>query len=299
MPPRIHTLWTRIAQFLLSLWHQVVIVISNAGVKFYAGLKKAWNQILKSVRDYLALLKGFVFKIWGEAIFAILILVMILINNQFIQQLSHDDQNLLQNFIEWYAVVYTLVLSVIVGQGWRKYNKINNEIDREADSLVLLVQTGRMFHHEKLSQALFLAVKRYAICLRLLQANDSRTKNETHEKMKDIRECVILLIKSESDDCLKSELLHQYNEAYDARGDRFDLIEQKLPPHTWVIFIVASLIWLWGFLWLKFDSVYFKFYLLGATILSISYLFYLARDLDDPTTGNWKMKFSSFETHIF
>jgi hypothetical protein len=93
---------------------------------------------------------------------------------QFVKALTPADQGLLQNFIEWYAVVYTLVLSVIVGQGWRKYNKINNEIDREADSLILLVQTGRMFNNENFSQALFLAVKRYVKCVLWLQSNDSR-----------------------------------------------------------------------------------------------------------------------------
>jgi hypothetical protein len=42
-----------------------------------------------------------------------------------------------------------------------------------------------------------------------------------------------------------------------------------------------------------------QFYVLGASVLSISYLFYLTRDLDDPTKGAWKMEFTSFENHVF
>jgi hypothetical protein len=214
--------------------------------------------------------------------------------------LKPGDQSLLQNFIEWYAVIYTLVLSVVVGQAWKKYNDINSEIDREADALVLLVQTGRMFQDEIFSPALFFAVKRYVACVTLLQANDHRVEGESHEKMKAVRKCVELLIQSHNaEDSLKSELLHQFNEAFDARGDRFDLLEQKLPNHVWIIFVLASLLWLWGFFWLEFDSIIFKFYVLGASVLSISYLFYLARDLDDPAKGAWKMEFTSFENHVF
>jgi hypothetical protein len=117
--------------------------------------------------------------------------------------------------------------------------------------------------------------------------------------MLDVHEFVVLLIKSQDEESLKSELIHQYNEAYDARVNRFDLLEQKLPNHTWIIFIIVTLIWLWGFLWLKFDSIWFNYHILGATILLISYLFYLARNLDDLTKGGWKMKFSSFETNKF
>jgi hypothetical protein len=135
-------------------------------------------------------------------------------------------------------VIYTLTLSVIIGQAWKKYTDINNQIDREADALTSLAQSSRMFDDE----------------------ND---------------------------------------EIFDARGDRFDLFEQRLPHHVWIIFVVVSVVWIWGFLWLKFDSDIFEVYVLGATILSVSYLFYLAHDLDDITQGIWKVKFASFENIDF
>lgn len=132
---------------------------------------------------------------------------LILAQNQLSETLSLADQNLLQNFIEWYAVIYTIILSVIIGQAWRKYIRVNNEIDREADALVLLVQTARMFKDEYLSSALFQAVKRYVKCLILLQSKDRRTNGELREKLRAIREYVVLLMQSETDDCLKSDLL--------------------------------------------------------------------------------------------
>ncbi len=242
--------------------------------------------------------KNLLSKIGIEIVFIFLIFLITWIRSLINEKLSTSDQNLLQNFIEWFAVFYTLVLSVIVGQGWNKYNKINNEIDREADSLTLLMQTGRMFENIKLREALVLAVERYAKSVLLLKSDDSRIDGQSFEYMRAIREFVVLLIKSDAEECLKSELLHQYNEAYDARGDRFDLIEGKLPNHTWFIFLTASLIWLWGFLWLEFNSPYFAIYILGSTAITIIYLLYLARSLNDPIKGLWKLKFASFENHL-
>jgi hypothetical protein len=278
----------RIARFVskpfLKTWEKIVLIghtISTVAVNIYDFSKN------------LALTIG------GEFIFVALIISMLWIKKEFVTSLSLLDQSLLQNFIEWYAIIYTIILSIIVGHAWRKYVQINNEIDREADALVLLVQTSRMFKNQKLSKALFYAVKRYVLCQVLWQSRDCRTNGETREKVKEIRQFVVKLMRSESDDTLKTDLLNHYNEAYDARGDRFDLTEQKLPNHSWLIFVLASLVWLWGFLWLEFESGDFKIYILGSTIFTLSYLFYAARDLNDPTKGNWKMKFDSFRNHIF
>ncbi len=299
MQARIRQLQTPIIRRILYVSQIITESLTKPWSYIFARFVEVCKLILKVLKITLDSAKKLVLKIGGEVIFVTLIIFLILAQNQLSETLSLADQNLLQNFIEWYAVIYTIILSVIIGQAWRKYIRVNNEIDREADALVLLVQTARMFKDEYLSSALFLAVKRYVKCLILLQSKDRRTNGELREKLRAIREYVVLLMQSETDDCLKSDLLYQYNEVYDARGDRFDLIEQKLPNHTWIIFIIASLVWLWGFLWLNFESTNFKFYILGSTIFTLSYLFYVARDLNDPTTGNWKMKFTSFETHIF
>lgn len=216
------------------------------------------------------------------------------------QALSVQALNLLQNFVEWYAVFYTLALSLIVGQAWRKYNRINSMIDREADALTLIVQTGRLFGDNHLSTQLRVAVESYVNSVRTLRVKDYRTNFTSLHKMRTIRERIGELIKSSQvPDSLKSELIHQFNEAYDARGDRFDLLEQKIPFHIWVVLALFSLAWLWGFFWLDFESPTLSNYVLGCTTFSITYLFSLARDLDDPTYGFWRVKFESFDSRLF
>jgi hypothetical protein len=161
------------------------------------------------------------------------------------------------------------------------------------------VQTGRLFGNNDLITQLMITVEGYVNCIRKLRAKDYRTNFVTLQRIRNIRDCVGDLIKSvDVHDSLKSELIHQYNEAYDARGDRFDLLEQQIPFHTWLIFVLFSFAWLWGFFWLNFKYEYLSNYILGCTTFSITYLFHLARDLDDPTSGFWRIKFDSFDSKL-
>jgi hypothetical protein len=235
-------------------------------------------------------------------IFLLVIYGMIEVNGRFFEKPT-AGQNLLQSFIEWYAVFYSLALSVILGEAWRRHNKINFEIDREADALKLLLQAGKMFPDKRLFGSLLVKVYAYAKCVLELQLQDDRSKTPSYQLMQSIRDCVDKMIQngSNAQECLKSELLRQYCEAYDARGDRFDLIRQTMPTHIWFVLGAFSLAWLWGFLWLEFpkESLNLKRYILSCTTLSIGYLFYAARALNDPSKGSWKLTFIPFRGNLF
>lgn len=110
-----------------------------------------------------AILKKFLVAFIYTAIMVIIILAMTQIESFFViaRPTSEIDQNILQNFIEWYAVIYTLALSLIISNGWVRHNRINSEIDREADELSLLIQIGRMSGDRRLSNNLARAVRIY------------------------------------------------------------------------------------------------------------------------------------------
>jgi len=331
-------LWFFIRANIALLWkssHRVVQKSLQALLIFISGMKPLimanidfWGKLSKRI------LQKFLKSVFDVTVFTVLVYIMARVHQKIDLHILNEDQALLQNFIEWYAVFYTLALTLIISQAWSKYNNINTAIDREADALALLVQTARMCKDSRtvsLSQGLVDVVIDYANSVRRLRHKDQRTekkpflqklrgyfikvKNKVRSKdqskvekvspkagenlflkMKKLRDSVILIIESATiAECLKSELIRQYNEAYDARGDRFDLIEQKLSFHVWTIFIMFSLAWLWGFFWLEFKAEPFKSYILGCTIFSITFLFYLARDLDDPTSGFWMMNFEPFD----
>jgi hypothetical protein len=249
------------------------------------------------------------FKWYDVWIFIIVLYGTMKINKRFFYE-PIADQDLLQNFIEWYAIFYALTLTMIIGEGWNRLNKINFEIDREADALLLLLQTGKLFPNQALFDRLLAAVRDYVQCVSELQLKDDRSHTPSQQRLLTVRHCIDAMIqdngvasrrgarKTNPQEFLKAELLRQYCEAYDARGDRFDLINQKIPKHVWLILGAFSLGWLWGFLWLAFNDKALEVYVLGSTTLSIACLFYVARALNDPTKGSWKLTFKPFKENL-
>lgn len=238
------------------------------------------------------------YDVWG---FIGVLYLMIETNTRFFKT-PEIDQNVLMNYLEWFAIFYAIALSVIVGETWRRYNQINSEIDREADSLKLLVHTSRIFPSQSLSDRLVQAVYAYAVCVLKLEGTDARTMVESHKKMNLIQQRVydlILNTKDRAHEVMKAELLRQYCDAYDARGDRFDLLAQRMPAQIWLILCVFSLAWLWGFLWLKIHEATMSRYIVGCTTWAIGYMFYMARDLNNPARGSWRLDFRPFINNLF
>ncbi|MGH7493906.1 MAG: DUF4239 domain-containing protein [bacterium] len=213
-----------------------------------------------------------------------------------------NDQEILQNYIEWFSVFYTLVLSFIISQGWRRYQRINSEIDREADALILLLRTSEMCNrnNKKLKDELTRIVLLYVKNVKLARGNDRRSDSVSAELMKQIHVRVKQIVKKEAvPECVKSQLLYHYCEAYDARGDRFDMAAQRLPKIVWLLMILVSLTWLWGFVWLDVKSPGLKIYMSVGVLGVVSFLYFIARDLDNLSIGYFKVNFSPFEIKTF
>jgi len=212
-----------------------------------------------------------------------------------------DDQTLLQSYIEWYGIFFSLALSFIIGQGWRKYLRVNSEIDREIDALTLMVRTSEMLGQKyyQITRTLVRIVILYVDTVKSLTVNDKRMDGDTAELMKEIHECIRDIVKEKKvSDSIKNQLLLHYCEAYDARGDRFDLAAQKLPRIAWFILIVVSFTWLWGFVWLEFHTRELNLYISACTLGSVSFLFLMAWQLDDVRKGRFRMDFSSFNIKV-
>jgi len=98
-------------------------------------------------------------------------------------------------------------------------------------------------------------------------------------------------------DSVKSQLLHHYCEAYDARGDRFDIIGQPLPWFVWPLLIIVSLTWLWGFVWLTVGTQALKIYMSVGVLGLVSLLYSIARGLD--SLRSFRPRFAPFENKEF
>lgn len=268
-------------------------------MKTNSSFRRIITPIYTKLKTLGELIAGIYKEFFDTIVFIFLVLILAAISRMVGKPLDTQDQNLLQNFIEWYAVFYTVALSYIVGHSWQKRNKINSAIDREADALALLIQTVRMCDNAINTAPLIKAVKDYVNHIRIIRAKDNRENVTSLELIRRVRQSLQAIInEGKLRESVEAELIHQYNEAYDARGDRFDLIEQQIPSRVWGVLVFFSLAWLWGFFWLSFCHILLNNYVLGCTIFSITYIFTFARDLDDPTKGFWTMKFEPFDNRL-
>ena len=80
--------------------------------------------------------------------------------------------------------------------------------------------------------------------------------------------------------------------------DFFILGQIKSLP-VWATLILASLIWLFGFFWIDFKSECLEAFVTFSTLASVTYLYRLARDLNNLQTGDFKMNFASFKLNTF
>lgn len=246
--------------------------------------------------------KKFLVAIFYTLVMAGIVVLLLLINwlFQIRPPTSDNDQAILQNFIEWFAVIYTLTLSLIMTQAWTRHNNINSELDREADALSLLCQTANMVENYRLHENLKRAVRLYANFIRNPQNQDDRMLTETLEKIDLIQNCIgQIVLDPATEECLKTELMRHYADFYDARNDRFDLLGQLLPFRVWGLLGVFSLAWLWGFFWLQFGSISLLIYITSCTVFAVTILFGYALDMNNPYTGFWRMNRSSFKDNRY
>lgn len=215
---------------------------------------------------------------------------------------TQGDATIIGSFIEWFGVLYGVMLALVVIEVWQHYSLINNEVDREADALTLLVKTARYLDDQNAVAELTRRVHDYAeAVLRENSGNarphqaDTNTQPDTDTTLNAIHAQVGAIVRANDHrDLLVAEMLHQFNDAFDARGDRLSYIRERLPKTLWLIVVFTSVVWLLGFFGLRIDSTNLALTMCGVTTFTISALLFIVADLNNPETGTWHTTFESF-----
>lgn len=207
-----------------------------------------------------------------------------------------DDQ-LIGNFIEWFGILFSVMLGLIVVQVWAKYNVVDSLIDKEADALVSLLRFASFIQHTPAFDLLVAEISSY--CSLLSQAGESamkRTQEVIVRYQKIYAQVHAFLPACANCPHIAQEVIRAYDLAIDTRGDRDSLMKVRTRRELWFLVILASLIWLLSFFWLNYDNVNIivtAVMLLGTTVI-VGGILYSAKDIDDPTSGFWKASFDYF-----
>lgn len=209
---------------------------------------------------------------------------------------SENDSNIIGNFIEWFGVLYGVMLALVVVEVWKRFNSINSEVDREADALVLVLRTARHLGDKIFLKRLAERLKAYAITSQEL----TNTETAAYDPDNDVLDIIYgdinaLLSNKSAPTILETEMLRQVHVAIDAQGDRLGYIYDRMPKPLWVAIVVTSIIWILGFFGLRIESDWLAILICGAAVFSVSLIILIIKDLDTTEGGVWKTQIDSFK----
>ncbi len=206
------------------------------------------------------------------------------------------DRVILGNFIEWFGILFSILLALVVVEVWTKYNTVESLVDKEADALVSLLRFARFLEEPRLFAKLAQAINGY--CQHFAFSNELNPSQVVNhiERMEPIFEGILEATKTNKRPFAVNEMIRCFDEASDARGDREALAKQRIPGVLWFMMVFNSMIWLLGFFWFSFQdvNVYVAAFMLLSTTFSVVGLLVIADDIDNPVSGIWKIKYDSF-----
>lgn len=230
----------------------------------------------------------------GAALVIIIVLFILLftLSRNIDEQIPESDRGVIGNFIEWFGVVYGVTLALVVVEVWKNFTMINNEVDREADALVLLLRTVSYLNDPNALKAFASRLREYTDLI----LQNSKNADEAKQKLDEVHEWIGNTINDEqTPPILASEMIRLINEAIDLRGDRLAHERERIPKAFWSIVIIASILWLICFFGLKIEKVYIAFFICGSATFIVASLLFIIADLNQPSEGFFRISFEPFE----
>jgi hypothetical protein len=216
--------------------------------------------------------------------------------------LIEPDATLIQSFIEWFGVAYGLFIALVLVNVWAQYDTTEREFDREADAIFMLYQSVRQVKDKgdpsTLKRKIIGKIKEYVSHVTRNFEREHRRwtiKDAGDNILEDIRDLIGKLVHTREPDSITSELVKEFTQAVDLRGDRISHSKQHIPDPVWLISLASSILWLIPFYGLNFKSNAVALVLVGGVTLIVVAILVIIKDLDDAFEGTWRINISEWE----
>lgn len=224
-----------------------------------------------------------------------------------------DSENwFISNFIEWFGVLYGILLPLILVRVWEQLDDIDREFDKEADTVKILYKD--LYYLSEISEEVAKIGKKisntlYEYAEHVTSNYQDEIKKPDSERLKgdqlleQIREQLKNLInqsfiKNEILQFLVRELFEKYNEIVDIRGDRISLASQRLFESLRLVALITSIVFLIPFYFAGITTnlpFILDFILLGSVTFLVIYIYMLIEDFDQPFDGARKISDESWK----
>ncbi len=245
-----------------------------------------------------------------------------------------SDVQIIGGFIEWFGVLYGLLLALLMVEVWTNYNQVAEEIDKEADALQMLHWTATYLNDQEITRRIIRDIAHYTDLILIAQRNTESQKSikttlhvmltyanrffkvgflasqqanpvpsnpgkgaeKAEEAMRALHRTVGRAITDTEHPAVCIELLARFNEAWDTRGDRLAHAKNRVPRLFWHLLIVTSVIWLLAFFGLQFDNLAVALLVVGGAVFAVAILLLVIHDLSQPHNGELTVTFQPFES---
>ncbi len=223
------------------------------------------------------------------------------------------------DFIEWFGVLYGILLPLILVRSWEQLDSIDREFDREADTIKILYEDllylqakGAQFSDEIIK--LLREYVGHVIINYPLETKRSREKfpelDEDEDAKRKAGDKILERIRDEYRRLIHSnpnwikesepfipEIMHKLNEIVDIRGDRISLASQRLFQSLRIVALITSIIFVLPFYFVGFRQpiAILDNLLITGVILLVLFIYMIIDDLDEPFGGIWKVNDDSWK----
>ena len=221
--------------------------------------------------------------------------------------LPTNDNDILGGFIEWFGALFGIILALVLVQVWAKHSQINEEIDREADALTLLVKTCNLLPYADAKERVAQRVKTYAEKVKNRGLKDKKNHSAAEDpQQREIVEALDSLHRSIGEIVtnpayphgMGGELLRLMNDVIDNRGDRLSHVHDHVPKPMWQMIMGTSTVWLTAFFALHIDNDLLAMFITGGALFTVSAILFVINDIDNHVGGFWYANFTSFNVPI-
>jgi len=207
--------------------------------------------------------------------------------DQFPEFVTADDKLFAQNYIEWFGMLYGILISLALIRAIEGFDKINQEFETESANvkalheIILLIDEKHFLSFKrnmmcKLHVYCRHTLKRYGLEDRSENAYIKRHGDNILKAMRTDYNNLICQLgekKSKKFEVVKTEFLGYLNKIIERRENRFALLQQVSFNDLRLLVIASTLLWLIPFYFLNYETgIFGSFLKLGVTFVIIMML---------------------------
>jgi len=182
---------------------------------------------------------------------------------------------------------------------WTRHSQVNEELDKEADALTLLLKTCVLHNDSAYMTRIAESIKAYATHVEQKRTSDRDDCIDTVGALDNLHHIVgEMVIDRKGNDVLEKELLRLVNDVIDTRGDRLAHLGEHVPDKMWALILCTSSVWFLAFFMLRIQHDVIAVLITGGTLFTVTAVLLVIKDIDNHEGGTWFAHFDVFKMPV-